>query len=35
MTDGGGGGHRLIVRMDRPVYIVESLDIAAMVAIDK
>lgn len=35
MTDGGGGGHRLIVRMDRPVYLVESLDIAAMIGVYK
>ena len=29
MTDGGGGGQRIIVRIDRPVYLVEMMDIAA------
>ncbi len=35
MTDGGGGGQRIIVRIDRPVYLAEMMDIAAGAVIDK
>ena len=34
MTD-GGGGQRIIVRIDRPVYLAEMMDIAAKAVFDK
>ena len=35
MMGGGGGGQRIIVRIDRPVYLAEILDIAAMADIGR
>ena len=35
MTDGGGGGQRIIVRIDRPVYLAEMMDIAAKAVFDR